>query len=291
MTDLALGVAVFDAALGTSALAGLLVMRAPGAACALGLAALALPLAVPPQAHFWRAFDAVFSMMPLLKTVQAASDPTFYGPGFRVWQFVSIFDARRVRRVRPGPTVGLTLSVGLHGATFVAAWWALDGQRPGPSLASLSAWAWAWGLVAVISMVSGLTEATRWAYAWAGIDVPSIQRRPFLAASMHDFWSRRWNRTVSDWLQDRIFRPCARRGHPALAVWLSFAFSALIHVYIVIVSAGPLDAARMGAFFLLQAPLVLIDRRLTKARRPFAWLGLLATSPLFIHPYLRLLLP
>jgi hypothetical protein len=94
-----------------------------------------------------------------------------------------------------------------------------------------------------------------------------------------------------------VLRPLARRGHPALGMLLGFVVSGFGHAYPVLVALGPAMAAMMFGYFAVQGLVVVAETRLGMARWPRAlrrsWTIaiMVATSPLFVVPCLRVVLP
>ena len=86
----------------------------------------------------------------------------------------------------------------------------------------------------------------------------------------------------------------ARRGHTELGLALTFVVSGLFHFAFMVPAVGLGWAAMMGAFFVLQLPLLWLERSVgvTRWRAPMAraWtLGLLLVfSPLFTEPVLQI---
>jgi len=101
---------------------------------------------------------------------------------------------------------------------------------------------------------------------------------------------------VSQWLRETCFLPLARRGAPALGILLGFAVSAFGHAYPVLVALGPAMAATMFSYFVVQGVFVVAETRLGIASWPPAWrrswtiVIMLATSPLFVVPCMRIVL-
>ena len=73
---------------------------------------------------------------------------------------------------------------------------------------------------------------------------------PPLATSPRDFWSRRWNLLFRTQVHRHIFTPLGGGARPVLGVVAVFAFSALVHEYIVIASLGT-TGGHMTVFFAL----------------------------------------
>lgn len=263
-------------------------------AASLVFAALALgvPWLLPSERLFFRGLFAVFSMLAVFKWLQAVVEGEVGTVGQRLWQWTAIFDVRCTERSKPR----LDLALLGHAAAYAAV--AALGTSIVMATDIRDAGAWVprmfGGLLAVVGLVQAVIDLVRLVHALFGVRVPPIQREPLLASSVREFWGRRWNRTVSDWLRKLTFIPFARRGRPGLGVVAAFAVSALFHFYIVVVPLGVFEGMVMAAFFLAQIPLVFIERvALTGAsrfeRRVFAIFALLATSPLFLAPFNEIL--
>lgn len=278
------------AALALAALSGFLRGRHPGLSLGVAACGPLCAFAVPNHVPFGQGLVAVFSLLALFKWVQWTREKRSHPPAFVAWHFVSIFDARSARRRPPGVDWGIARTVVGYGLAFGLAYSSLQGHGPGPKLSSLTVWGWFWGVVAVVGLVGGITEAVRLGHGLVGWDVPVMLDRVWAHRGVRDFWGQRWNRTVSGWLRECIFRPWVRRGRPGVGLWAAFGASAALHAYLVVFPLGPAACLPMGAFFLVQAPLCWLERRLPKGHRMFGWAALLGTSPLFIHPFLRILL-
>ena len=260
----------------------------------LALATTGVPFLLPADQGFWRCFAAVFALLPLFKWIQSTADGDQARLPERLWQWTAIFDVRRARLTRPrfDPRLGfeslLGLAAGLSGIGLIRVH--ADAQGP----VGVLGW-YGGGLLAVLGWVQGITSAVRWIHLWFGLEVPPIQRRPWRSRSVREFWARRWNRTVHEWLNRYIFRPLARRGWPVSGVCWAFAVSALVHFYIAWVPAGPKMGALMASFFIAQIPLVLFERIFGRDDAPgwrlFTVVALLGTSPLFIIPLAVILGP
>jgi hypothetical protein len=156
-------------------------------------------------------------------------------------------------------------------------------------------WAIRWlaGAVAAYAGVEALWTTARVLYRALGRMPPKLHTHPIVARSISELWSNRWSRPVNTWLYNNIFKPFARRSMPRAGMVAGFVFSALAHAYVTVVAVGVRNGALMAAFFVAQAVLVLVERRLGVARWPaaaaHAWvvIGMLGTSPLFVEPLLQ----
>ena len=253
------------------------------------LACLLLPL-LAPLPPLSRALLACLGMLGLLKMLQLDFDPR-WAAHHPLWHGLSPFDVSKARRVATRFDVRLFGLLVLHALL-------LAGVVVGLVLLPVDLpWRAAWrlllGAALVYTAMETATEGLRLLHRLFAVDVPPIQQAPVLARSVGEFWSRRWNRPVSDWLKEYVFLPLARRRRPGLALLAAFAVSAVFHAWLYFVALGLPAAASAAGFFLLQVPAVVLEAKLRIARWPAlaarAWTltWLLATSPLFVEPLLR----
>jgi hypothetical protein len=126
-----------------------------------------------------------------------------------------------------------------------------------------------------------------------GRTIPPVNRAPYLATSLSDFWSRRWNSIINTLLRQHVYRPFANRGAVA-AMTATFIASAALHAYLIGMLMGLGATLAWTVFFLAQPALMWVERRLRVRRWRPAWghawtLGALALLyPLFIEPVLVL---
>ncbi len=98
-----------------------------------------------------------------------------------------------------------------------------------------------------------------------GRDIQPLMNRPLFAASLSEFWGKRWNTAFRDFAHEQVFRPLCRHWSVSLAVWSAFAFSALIHELAISVPAGG-GYGLPTIYFLLQSAGIKIERVLTRTR-------------------------
>ena len=131
-----------------------------------------------------------------------------------------------------------------------------------------------------------------------GISAPSLMRSPILSTSIGEFWTKRWNVASSE-LVFRLFffRPIARYD-TTLALFVAFFASAVGHALLALMAMGRLNLAiACGVFFLVQPLLILAERRMkvrrwpTSAARAWTLTALAITSPLFVEPFIQLIVP
>ena len=103
-----------------------------------------------------------------------------------------------------------------------------------------------------------------------GAYVIDPEDRPFLARTPAQFW-RRYNRWVSQFLQEDVFMPLGGRRHPVRGMMAVFALSGLGHEYVFYMATGRVQGYQM-AFFLLQGVAVVATLRVKpKGRAALAW--------------------
>jgi hypothetical protein len=166
-----------------------------------------------------------------------------------------------------------------------------------PALPAPSGWLLrcAAGLGFAYTGVEGALGLFEFVYRACGLRPPIFHQQPILATSVAEFWGRRWNRIVGSWLFGACYRPLAARGQPALGLIAAFLASAVLHLYFTWAAVGLAAGVRMALFFVLQLPLLWLERWLSQSRWPsparrlwtLGWLGL--CSPLFVEPMLDIL--
>ncbi|MEL6546417.1 MAG: MBOAT family protein, partial [Myxococcota bacterium] len=217
----------------------------------------------------------------LVKWLQLTLERDDGGVRYRVWQWTSVFDVRDARaqpRIFDGAlaarcVVGFALS-----SAAVATLRSELGREWGWSLAAST--------VLVVALADAITHSVRVFYLALGLYVPPIMDNTFYPSSVANFWGRRWNRTVSQWLRRHVFIPIARRRGVGVAMAAAFVVSAAVHFYVAWVPLGVWDGVLMGTFFLVQIPLIAVERAWIPKRfqRAYAILVLLLSAPLFVIP-------
>lgn len=213
-------------------------------------------------------------------------------PAQRIQRVLSFIDPQRVRRVRPALLLGQLARVAIAVGGMLLGWQLAFSIAP--TYRHDLAWAlrWAGGALLAYALTDAVYAGITLLARGAGRAVPVLHRDPLAARSVGEFWLR-WNTTVGDFLRTRLFGPLARRGWPRAGVALGFAVSALFHAYVGLAALGASAATWMLLYFALQALLIAIERTLELATwpRPLAhiWviLAMLAPSPLFVEPLLR----
>jgi hypothetical protein len=275
-----------------------LLMRGPRAWRAL---LLAIAAAVLTTALFLRD-EPFFSMVArgfmsmgyagtFLRFVDLAKEPRPLPAGRRLLHAVAMVEMRRTPW--RGPRLDLPSVARLVGyGGLSAAAFAVIAAAGGGGAASRCA-VYAAALVACYTTFDTFCAFERLLWSGLGFELPRLHDAPIKSRTVAEFWGERWNRIVGGWLRAHVFSPFARRRRPLLGVALAFVASALLHAYLAWVTLDALAGLTWAAFFLVQIPIVLVERRLRVAAwRPLlgrAWTAtaLLSTSPLFVWPVIR----
>ena len=153
---------------------------------------------------------------------------------------------------------------------------------------------WVAGVVFFYAGVQFLFDFMRLCFLAMGLSLDSLHRTPIAACSLTDFWSQRWNRIASAWFHRFVFLPLARRRCPRLGVFCAFLVSGVYHGWFILVAIGVSGAFSTFLFFAVQGVFVLAEQRLhihawpVPIARGWTVAVLLASSPLFVDPCLRL---
>ncbi|MCO4755675.1 MAG: hypothetical protein KC478_14430 [Bacteriovoracaceae bacterium] len=118
-----------------------------------------------------------------------------------------------------------------------------------------------------------------------------LHNHPYLAQNISEFWGKRWNIWVSDWLA--LISKSLSPNKLLERLFLAFLLSGIFHEVIVAIPyylySGENYFGLMTSFFMIQFLAVSIDKKILKTlgprtRRLFLWFSLLAPMPLFINP-------
>jgi hypothetical protein len=261
--------------------------RAARAGFALALVALAVPFLVDggPLALAGLALAFVWTAVRAADLAFGAAPARF---GARLLHLCAVVD---VRDLTPAPSRidrDALARAAVAGAIAASAVALLGALPPGTTASGLAQRTVA-GAAFALATAEFLMSLIALVIAAAGRSTPALHDHPHLARSVGEFWARRWNRVVSRALAEHAFRR-ARRAGPTAALAAPFALSAAIHAYLIGPAAGAQAAACWAAFFLAQAPLVLLERRWAIrtwpgwAARTWTLGSLLLLAPLFLEP-------
>ncbi len=234
-----------------------------------------------------RGLCALMGFVALLRIVDAVRTREPWSAWRRVLHVVSFVDSRTLRRSPPQLDL-LALGRALLWAALAAAGFYVA-HAPQRFVR------WGGGLVLAYAVIESGYAAARAAYRGLGFVTPRLHHWPVASLSVGELWGVRWARPVSGWLRETCFRPLARRGHPTLGLLLGFVVSAIGHAYPVLVAIDLPMAALMFAFFVAQGICVLLETRFgvtrwsRPARRAWTVTIMVASSPLFVEPALRVL--
>jgi hypothetical protein len=263
---------------------------------ALSVPALASPLLLPETPSLLRFTIAMGGLLVFFRAVDLARDRRRHGPRTRLWLFTALVDVREARR-EPVCATRRTLASGVAhvvlgalGATLIVAWGRDTGEMPNTLMRVLG------GVILVYGIHGATGDFLTAAYASAGIRIPEQYRPPILARSVGAFWSRHYNLNVSRWLASNVQRPIVRAGRPRWGTPAAFAVSALFHAWLLWVTLEDLEATLYFAlFFVLMGVFAALEIPLRVNGWPRAaqhvWTSgvLVAASPLFLDPFLRIL--
>jgi len=158
------------------------------------------------------------------------------------------------------------------------------------------------GMVGLILLLHfGLFQLLALLWRLLGIRAEPIMRAPLRSASLAGFWGRRWNLGFRELAHELIFRPAHRKLGTAMAGFLVFVVSGLIHDLVIsLPSRGGYGLPTL--YFVLQGTGVAIERsrlgkKLALARGVRGWCFMIVflATPLFwlFHPWfvMRVILP
>ncbi len=126
-------------------------------------------------------------------------------------------------------------------------------------------------------------------FSWRKENIYPIHYHPVSSPSLSEFWGRRWNLWVQDWIADmgRSFR-----GNHKTKILISFFFSGVFHEAMVNLPhwllTGESYFGTMLAYFIIQAAGLYLDKKFFRhsplfARKVFCWLVVILPAPLFIN--------
>jgi hypothetical protein len=264
-----------------------------GAQAGVALAVALLPLAglVSTRSVLGLCVLLVALLFGLFRAWDFASGPPLPGFARRLLHLFAVVDTRRTTAARARFDGRALLRLLLGSALAAGALWVIDAADGYAGWQRLALRWYVGGLALVLALFDAFDALIALLAAAFGRAVPPVNRAPFGSTSLADFWGTRWNRIIGTILREHLHRPFARRSAVA-GMLAAFVFSAAFHAYLMGIVQGPWHALAWAAFFLLQPPLIAIERQLRVRRwRPAfgrAWtlavLGLLL--PLFIEPAL-----
>jgi hypothetical protein len=154
----------------------------------------------------------------------------------------------------------------------------------------VAGWAGMAGVLFVLHF--GLFHLLSLAWRTAGVEAEPLMNWPVLAASVADFWGRRWNLAFRDLAFTYLFRPLAGPLGAAWAMLAVFVLSGLVHDLIISLPVGG-GYGGPTLYFTLQGAAMLLERSSLGQRLGlgeglggwiFALLVTVAPAPLLFHP-------
>ena len=147
------------------------------------------------------------------------------------------------------------------------------------------------GYVALVPfwlLLEAIGGAARMCWLPCGELVPAMFHHPWRARSLAEFWGRRWNRLIGDWLAQVVYRPWRRR--PRLAMGAAFLVSGLIHELVVSLPLalvyGESVWGWLTGYFLIQYGGCLAEKRWHLApasQRVMLWATVVLPAPLILN--------
>jgi alginate O-acetyltransferase complex protein AlgI len=170
--------------------------------------------------------------------------------------------------------------------------WILLGVAPRASQPMIAGWLTMLGVVSILHF--GVSQLLSLAWRTAGVPARHIMHKPLLAASLTDFWGRRWNLAFRDLMHRFVLRPLAPSLGMAGATMAVFVVSGIIHDVVISLAAGG-GWGLPTVYFLIQGAGLLVERSRAGKRWGLArgWLGrayaaavvLLPVGLLFHRPF------
>lgn len=245
------------------------------------------PTTWPPWAAMWALAAAVFA---LCKWVTWSRTPAPHAPRWRHAAYLFAWpglDARAFLDPRPlppdrRPTPGEWLFAAAKLAVGAAlTWWAVPlvpADRP-----LLRGWVGMAGLIFLLHF--GSFHLLSCAWRAAGVDARPLMNWPVLAASLGEFWGRRWNTAFRDLTFRFFFAPLARSLGPRGGVAAGFLFSGLVHDLVISVPAGG-GYGWPTLYFVLQGLGLLAERSAVGRRLGLGsgWRGWVFTALVVVGP-------
>lgn len=225
-----------------------------------------------------------------MKCVSVALSPRSVRSRWKFLLFAPVYSVETWRRVRPVSRAAISrllwkwswvLPCVLASYTILRIWIA-------PRVDSWHLRAWL-ALLPLYWLVEALGLGGQMWGLPAGKVMPPFFDGPLRSKGLFEFWGRRWNLWMTDWLNEACFQPLGRRKW--LGTLAAFFVSGLIHELIVnlplyLVYTVNLFGTMM-AYFLLQVAGMAVERRWLRrrprTRRLVLWVFVAAPAPLVVN--------
>jgi hypothetical protein len=258
----------------------------------IALALLAIPIAMKPLSLGSRLITVTLAFVAALRTIDLYSERPSRPAGLRVVHVFMLFDTRLVTRCRPHLDSRLAGEAAVWGALSFASLF-VAAKSPLAPAAAHYIFRWLWAIVWIYALFETLARVIPLLLGILGLEISPQHDAPYKARSLREFWSVRWNRLIGLWLREHCYTWFKKRGRDRLGVVVSFAASALIHLYVMYVVLDLRWALIMSCFFPLQMLLLWaedalhIRRRSALVSRVWTFSVLILLSPLITEPLLQ----
>lgn len=255
---------------------------------------LLTPWIASTDSSFVRALCGCVGILALFRNVDLLRDRHAWGPVRRAIHAISVVDSRWMKLGEPNIANAPWLRFGAFGLATALTTRFLN-SAPIPEVPADYIPRWTAGTLWVYCSIETLAAFVAASGNLVGIDPPILHNNPLLSRSLSEFWGRRWNLSIHAMLLEHCFRPASRKLTPLAATSVAFAASAAIHFWITLAACGPTMATSMAMFFLVQAGLMAIERRISVRRwwralqRIWTVACLLTTLPLLLEPLLQII--
>ena len=268
---------------------------------------VALPLALaagrwlPPWVWMWTLSVAIYGGFKWYTLARAWLDGTRPRSRARVGFYFLGWPGMDARGFLAGPPPPAPSARGWVGPALKTALGAalLWGVARGAGGGLLTGWIGMTGIIFLLHF--GSFDVLAWFWRRRGIDAAPLMRAPILAASLGEFWGRRWNSAFRDLVFGAGFAPLKRRFRVRVGTLLIFGFSGLVHDLVISLPAGG-GYGLPTAYFTLQGAGLLAEHARGSALAGWrgrwqgrVWTWLIVAGPAFwlFHPSFvrRVILP
>jgi hypothetical protein len=128
----------------------------------------------------------------------------------------------------------------------------------------------------------GLLEAIADGIRLCGFSPMSLFNRPYLATSLRDFWSVRWNRAFVDMSKIFIMKPLKNKISSATLTFSIFVISGILHELAISYADG-VSWGKPFLYFVVQGVGMEIEKKI-KFPKFFQWCWILIPAPLLFSP-------
>jgi len=244
-----------------------------GVSACVGIVVLFCPLFIPGDRVICRALAAFLCIELMCKMIDYARQQRRQGSS--VGRFVDyvrflipfpallcIFGERQRRLPRPRPTRREAMRTILGTSVFASGFVLVHVAAQIPAIRSSFPLDHAVKLLIFVVTIEALSNMAYGLERLAGFDTKPLIDKVFLSRTVAEFWCR-YNTRVHSWLDCNIFRPSDGRRAPVRGVLLTFFVSAVLHELMFGIATSRFDGYQF-TFFMLQAPAVLMSRRLRR---------------------------